>query len=187
MLRGAWGRAWTDRRLTARCLRPPVSPDTTSFGGYLDNNETRSHSTPPPEPECTCGIYAEKVDATTPTDIPRLEGRPTVGGFVELSGIVIEATRGYRAREAVIVGPLELHVPCGGATTNEPRTCPNPAMVIQSRKRDPIGACEEHVSNADDVSHIALNHWADSIVAHLEATYITEIIHAGRRTTHGYR
>jgi hypothetical protein len=186
VLRGAWGRAWTGPRLTARCLRPPIGTETTTFGDYLHNVETGMHPTPPPEPECTCGIYAEKVDATTPTHIPRLEGRPTVGGFVELSGIVIEGTHGYRAREAVIVGPLELHIPCVGATTTVPKMCPKPATVMQSQRGDPVGACEEHVSTAGDGHHISQNHWACTIVAGLAATYTTEIIHPERRATHGH-
>lgn len=185
VLRGAWGRAWTDTTLAAQCLGPPVRPDM-SMGRFLDSMESGRHATPPPDPDCTCGIYAEKIDTVVPTQNPRLVRRPTVGGFVELTGRVIEGSRGYRAGEAKIIGPLELHVPCAGETTTS-GSCPNSATVILHRDRDPVGACEEHVKIGSGVEPIAVDDWVDQVIPRLEATYTTEIIHFKKGATHGHR
>jgi hypothetical protein len=58
-----------------------------------------------PDPDCSCGIYALKPGVPLPYYALR---RVTVEGTVELSGRVIEATRGYRAEHARILGPLRL-------------------------------------------------------------------------------
>lgn len=185
VLRGAWGRAWTDTTLTAQCLRRPVR-QAVMVGRFLDNLQQGRHSTSPPEPDCTCGIYAEKVDALTSTRNPRLQNRPTVGGFVELTGRVIEGSRGYRACRAEIIGPLELHVPCGGRTTTT-GSCPDPATIVIIRDGDPVGACDEHVRTVPSVHRVALTDWIDQIVPRLEATYNTEILHLRKGATHGHR
>lgn len=186
VLRGAWGRAWIDTTLTARCLRPPVRQEM-MMGRFLDNLESGRHSTSSPEPDCACGIYAVKIDALTPTRNPRLQRRPTVGGFVELSGRVIEGNRGYRAGEAKIIGPLELHVPCGGETTTTTGSCPNPATVILNRDGDRVGVCHEHVRTVSGVDNVALTDWIDQVVPRLETTYTTEILHFKKEATHGHR
>lgn len=184
VLRGAWGRAWTDVALTARCLRPPTRP---ILGGLLDDLETARHRTPPPEPDCTCGIYAEKVNKVASIRAPRLTGRPTVAGFVELSGLVVEGSQGYRAREAVIVGPLELEVACAGGTLDGSDSCDNPATSILTRGEAFHGACARHAKSVPDVDRTPLSAWVQRLVPCLEASYHTPILHFEKGGTDGHR
>lgn len=79
------GTRWPGTALTAAC------------------NRDMGH--PAPDPDCSCGVYALKPGVPLP--LYALRG-VTVAGTVELSGRVIEATRGYRAEHARIVGPLQL-------------------------------------------------------------------------------
>lgn len=103
VLRGAHGQTWTGHTLTAEC-RPPLLARVTR--GALALGE---HPGPPPHPDCDCGIYALKAQLT-PGDV--LTDGPHIVGSVELTGVVLEGSRGYRAQEARIVGPLELQANC---------------------------------------------------------------------------
>jgi len=60
---------------------------------------------PAPDPDCSRGVYDLKPGGPLPLYARR---GVTVAGTDELAGRVIEATRGYRAEHARIVGPLQL-------------------------------------------------------------------------------
>lgn len=184
VLRGAWGRAWTNVSVTARCLKPPIHPDAT-MGELLDGLENASHPTPAPDPACTCGIYALKTEAVGSIRNPRLTGRPTISGFVELSGVVLEGHLGYRAQEAAVVGPLELDVPCAGVAGDGSTECTK--LVTKVFSRDGIrGFCEEHATSAFATNQVELTEWVDQVVPQLAATYHTPIIHLEKGATNGH-
>lgn len=185
VLRGAWGRAWPDVTSTARCLRPPTHPDAT-MGGFLDGLENASHPGPAPEPACTCGIYALKTEAVGAVRNPRLAGRPTISGFVELSGVVIEGEFGYRAQQAAIVGPLELAVPCAGVEAEGSASCTEPATAVFTQD-DLKGVCAEHTRLPVEADPTELSEWVDQVVPQLEATYQAPIIYLEKGANHGHR
>jgi hypothetical protein len=80
-----------------------------------------------PAVSCRCDIYSHKPGHAD--DGEGLPVVPRVRGWVELTGTVVEGTRGYRAEQACLVGPLELEVPCAGPR-NQSGHCVEPAVVV---------------------------------------------------------
>lgn len=187
VLRGAWGRPWTSSRLTARCLLAPIKPSR-MIGGLIkivQNREANRHSTSAPEPGCTCGIYAEKADLAGQGTFPRLTRLPQASGPVELSGMVIEGTRGYRAQHAQILGPLELRMPCAG-TVDFAEPCPNPSVEVLTLDDTSQARCAEHTSGDISRSRLPLRDWLDVVVPGLQATYGTPVFTFEKGGTHGH-
>jgi hypothetical protein len=109
---------------------------TSGFGRLLYDMEKHEHPGPAPDPACDCGIYSRRPDRSDDLWVTRIDGLPRVGGFVEMSGIVIEGSKGYRAQWARIVGPLEVWVPCGD--------CGESAETVTAEEGRFRGSCRDH-------------------------------------------
>lgn len=188
ILRGAWGRAWPHRRSEARCLRRPTRP-TPMLGGFneiLEWQETGRHREPPPHIGCRCGIYAMKpgrVDQA-PTDV--FQHLPVLTGFVELSGKVIEAASGYRGREAVVIPPFELNVPCAGGLSTSSR-CANPPSQVYELEYGYRGFCSAHLSSAHSPIGEDVDEWLDRVVVQLVRRYQADVVNIEKGRADGYR
>lgn len=113
VLRGDRGRVWEGPVAQAVCRyiteTPPVQLAAVGGPGMLGR-----HGGTAPHPACRCGIHALKGDAIEAAALWE-PGGPRVGGFVKLTGLVIEGSTGYRAQRAEMLGPLELTFPCSFA------------------------------------------------------------------------
>lgn len=169
VLRGAWGRPWPSPELEAKCLRPPVAGG--SFAALLNEREKGEHSDPVPHPPCSCGIYARRSDGSDDLWVTRIAHMPHAGGFIEMSGRVIEGSKGYRAQWARIVGPLEVWVPCA--------ECGHDAATVATRDRSFRGSCGEHAESGEPVTDV--EDWMASIVPSLGRRYRVPIIEERER------
>jgi hypothetical protein len=113
------GGEWSTSRLTATCIH--------------------EHVALPPQVDCQCGVYAVRDEALL-RDYPRLPVR--VVGAVALSGVVIEATRGYRAEHARIVGPLRLRMACWGGPGAG--SCREPVVGVGGGPGELLPLCKGH-------------------------------------------
>lgn len=118
--------------------------------------------------------------------MPRLSRLPRAGGLVELSGIVIEGRRGYRAERAELIGPLELDVPCAG-TSASGDFCERDVEVVIDADHTPRGRCPWHSQPVDGADRLGLDDWLDSVVADLEAIYDTPVLTFEKGGGHGHR
>lgn len=96
VLEGVWSSlVWESAKHEARCQQ--------RFHEWA----VLDHAGPPPDPGCTCGIYAWKTADHTDHDVPEV----WASGQVLLSGQVLEAEDGYRAQYAQIER-LVVHADC---------------------------------------------------------------------------
>lgn len=143
VLRGAYGQTWTGPVLTAECRPPLLARAARGDRGRV------GHASPPPHPACDCGIYALKPQLTI-GDV--LGAGPHIVGSVEMSGMVLEGTRGYRGQQARIVGPLELRADCDMCTGV-------PTAIADSGLHYAVG-CELH---SDDRFSESLEGWLEKL------------------------
>lgn len=186
VLRGAWARAWSSRSLKARCLLAPFRPTPIlrGFQEILEQRETGQHPGPAPDPHCRCGIYALKV-GVIPSTPPRLAGSPRVAGFVELTGMVIEGDRGFRAEQATLVGPLDLVVPCGGSSLGDD-PCPDPPVRVATVDSAYRGLCPFHLEQLQPQRVTDLPEWRWAISQQIEDTYGVPLIDWEKGGAHGH-
>lgn len=167
LLRGALGQVWNGPRATAKCLymRHPGRPLLGAVGG---DGVAGRHSSPAPDPACRCGIHAMKVGADAEYESPWQPLFPSVAGFVQLTGAVIEGERGFRGQAATMVGPLEMDVPCAG------ERCDNPADSVATRGGRYLGLCPRHRATSSGVE--TLDSWLTWVVTSLERRYVSPIV-----------
>jgi hypothetical protein len=101
--------------------------------------------------------------------VTRIEGLPRVGGFVEMSGIVIEGSKGYRAQRARIVGPLEAWVPCGD--------CGETAETVTVEDGVFRGSCRDHRPPGETAT---VSDWFETVIPLLGRRYGLSIIESER-------
>jgi len=175
VLRGAWGHPWPGPELEARCLNPPVRKSV--FSAFLFGREKRAHQSPAPFLSCDCGIYARKPGDSDDLWVVRIAHLPMAGGFIEMSGVVIEGSKGFRAQRARLVGPVEVWVPCAD--------CRSPATEIFIRDHLFRGRCNRHA--AGDVPGMARDEWMDYVVPALGRRYRVPVVGVEEGVADGHR
>lgn len=164
VLRGAWGRAWPDVELEARCLRPPIRDS--SFSALLNARETNEHSESAPHPYCSCGIYARQPGSGDEQWVVRIQHLPKAAGFIAMTGTVIEGSKGFRAERARIVGPVEVWVPCAD--------CGDQAATVATTERDFRGRCRRHQNSEETATTV--EEWTAMALSDLGQRYRVPII-----------
>lgn len=128
------------------------------------------HGGTAPHPACRCGIHALKTDAIEAATLWEPDG-PRVGGFVKLTGLVIEGTTGYRAQRAEMMAPLELMFPCSFAE------CDQPAVAVSDCRSHYAGYCSAHVVDPTDLQSTDV--WSERVIEQLETRYAGPILMFG--------
>lgn len=105
---------------------------------------------PAPVIGCRCGIYAMKTRMRPP--------RPWMWahGPVELSGVVYEGTRGYRAERARLLGPLQLIAGTGASPECLKPLCRRPAEWIRVGPTLYLPRCSDHLEPAGTFTNLPL-------------------------------
>lgn len=175
VLRGAWGQAWPDPELKASCLHRPIR--SRAFLPLLKRREKAVHATPAPDPACSCGIYARRANQPDDLWVSQIAHLPLAGGFIEMSGTVIEGSKGYRAERARIVGPLEVWVHCS--------ECGEPASYVATNDRRFRGSCHRHAAGGASTREVA--DWMEYVIPSLGHRYQVPIMAAKGGDPIGHR
>lgn len=148
------------------------------------------HEAPAPVLECVCGVYALKR-STWPT--PRHRA-PLAAGSVELTGRVIEASRGYRAEHAEITGTVRIDLVCAGEIGGElwttqadgnwqpvpPNPCPFDPVTLAAGVDEYIGLCRIHAARVAHLLESTPQLTPLALQAQLELRYGVDVIIRGR-------
>lgn len=168
LLRGALGQVWKGPHATAKCLymRAARRPLLGAVGG---NGVAGRHTTPAPDPDCRCGIHAIKVGVVGDLGSPWEPRYPSVSGFVELAGTVIEGARGFRGETAEMIGPLEMVVPCAAG-----HQCDIPVEAVATHGTRYVGLCPHHLDSTRGAE--SLDIWLNRVIPSLEKRYVGPIV-----------
>lgn len=120
---------------------------------------------PAPVLGCRCGIYAMKDPMRPP--------RPWMWaqGSVELSGIVFEGSRGYRAERARIVGPLEIIAGMGCRPACLKPLCPRRADWIRIGPTLYLPRCDDHLEPPGSFTNLPLMDFLDRVAESFAVRY----------------
>jgi hypothetical protein len=120
---------------------------------------------PAPALDCRCGIYAMKHPMRPP--------RPWMWahGAVELSGMVFEGSRGFRAGRARIIGPLEIIVGTGSRPECLKPLCPRPAEWIRIGPTLYLPRCRQHLEPPGSFVNLPLTDFLDRVAASFAVRY----------------
>jgi len=127
------------------------------------------HKGKAPDPECTCGFYAENPDHPLKEWQTQTRGRASASGSISMSGRVIICTMGYKAERVAIESPVVVSAKCQTDCDERPTRIVIPSFSGRSYS----AYCDTHVPDHEPDVTVDADVWLKHAVDDLSARYPT--------------
>lgn len=133
---------------------------------------TRHEGRPSPDPQCSCGVYAQLPEQPLTEWDSAKRAKVTASGTIAMWGRIIKCERGYKAQYAEIQEPIVLDLACIAGCEESPVRVALPEI---SQVAYPA-YCGTHLKTSQEPVTIHAAMWLSEIARRLSRRYGLEVL-----------